>query len=264
MNHRLSLLAATVVLSSISVSPSRLAAQPRIGQGVQAAVTDEGSEDDRESRRKKRSEQAAFGLGGGLALGFAARAAAGEQQDLCIGACGPLRSASVVGLTYTESSLMYAGASDDAPAARGAKSGVLTLLRGLGSVSEDALDAVSRSSGKPPIASDGMPGNETAAMHRSKAGKPSDHASDNASDNAFDAPAFGCVIGCAPSTLETEAANIGGGTSGVFTSPSVGGSAALLDQGDVGTIVNPEPGTVALMLSGLMAVAFFARRKRAA
>ncbi len=105
-----------------------------------------------------------------------------------------------------------------------------------------------------------MPGNETAAMHRSKAGTPSDHAS----DNAFDAPAFGCVIGCAPSTLATESANIGVGTSGVFTSPSAGGSASLLDQGDVGTIVNPEPGTVALMLSGLMAVAFFARRKRAA
>lgn len=260
MNHRLSLLAATVVLSSISVSPSRLAAQPRMGPSAQAAVTDEGSDDDRESRRKKRSEQAAFGIGGGLALGFAMRAAASEQQDFCIGACGPLRAGSVAGLTYGESNLMYVGASDDAPAARGAKHGVLTLLRGLGGVSEDALDAVSRSNGKAPIASDGMPGNENAAMHRSKAGKPSD----NAADNAFDAPAFGCVIGCAPSTLATESANTSGGVGGVFESSGSGGAPALLDEGEVGTIVNPEPGTVALMLSGLAAVAFFARRKRAA
>ncbi len=261
MNRRLLLIAACAVLPSASLGAQIV--QP--GGSVDARA--QGNErEERKSKKKSALTGLGMGIGGGMAFALQSDAESVTQQEWCISACGSLRS-SAARSTFgvATGSLVGANVSTSAKGASNA-GGVLALLESLGTVSENAIDAVSGAPGQG-NGNDDAPGLAVAAEQRALAASRKAAKTAAKSDNAvieqpdFDAALNGCVLGCnpAPTTFTAPAAT--GAENGLFVAGAASGP-VLLAAGDVNTIVNPEPSTILLMVGGLAAMAAVARRKR--
>lgn len=257
MNRRLLLIAACAVLPCTT-----LGAQIVQPGGASADDRSQGKDaEERKARKKNALAGIGMGFGGGLMYAFRGDAESVTQQDWCIGACGPLR-ASARATQSDGPGLGRVAASSSSSGAGASHSGVLALLESLGNVSENAIDAITNAPGQQDRASDDMPGNSNAAEHRANAAtrKAAKSTPVAAGQSDFDAAMNGCVLGCDPAPARVISPEAGDGE-GLFVAAASTGP-VLLEAGDVNTIVNPEPSTVILMLSGLAAMAAVARRKR--
>lgn len=260
MNRRLLLIVACAVLPSTTLGAQIV--QPGEASADHRAQGGRADEDERKARKKGTLGELGFGLGAGAPVSFRSDAERVTQQDFCIGACGPLRASSRIShvgapgehVSTTSSSSHYTNARHG---------GVLALLESLGNVSDHAIDAVTNARGHATVAGDGMPVNASVTAHRASGatGKAATSTPDIADRSHFDAAMNGCVLGCQPPASARVYSSAPGAEEGLFAAASSAGP-VVLAGGDVNTIVNPEPSTVVLMLSGLAAMAAIARRKR--
>lgn len=260
MNRRLLLIVACAILPSTSlgaqiVQPGEVSADKR-AQGGRA------DKDERKARKKGTLTDVGFGLGAGVSFALQSDAENVTQQDFCVGACGPLRASrrATHGDAAAERFGPMSSSSEGATVKQG---GVLALLESLGNVSDNAIDAITKAPGQATANGDDMPGNANAAAHRASAAtrKAARFAPVVADQSDFDSAMNGCVLGCQPTAAARLVSSAPGAEEGLFAAASSVGP-VVLAGGDVNTIVNPEPATVVLMLSGLAAMAAVARRKR--
>ena len=202
-----------------------------------------------------------MGLGGGMM--FVGRADAGSvtQQDWCVGACGPLRSSSRALPLFSamSQSRQYSNTAQNGAVRYG---GVLELLESLGNVSDHAIDAITNAPAQANPSGHDALGNQNAAQNKAAAASrraskwqpmDSEHAD-------FQVALNGCVLGCEPSPASHIISSAPVVEEALFIATGMTGT-VLPPSGVVNTIVNPEPSTVILMLSGLAAMAVVARRK---
>lgn len=254
------LIAACTVLPCAGLG-AQGASQAGRSAGVESQAGSDDSRDERSQQKKNRRGLGGFSFGSGMELSFKGNAESVTQQDFCVGACGPLRSIARNAASADVPGLYGAGnPSSESPRSTKA-SGVLALLASLGSMSDGALEAFAGPDDN--TANDHGQSIAAAAHARNAARKAAKQVELPESGPDFSAPVFACMIGCAAaSSATTFSSDPSEGTELFSTGQSLITPQLQLTAGDVGTIVNPEPGTVALTLVGLLAVAGVARRKR--